>query len=222
MLNNMMVPEKLVTTIKALYEHSQVAVRSGETIGDWVKMTVGSRQGDPLSPLLFTALLEKVMEKMECEERGGVKIQGQVIKDLRFADDIDMLAKSEEDLQSQVTSVHEDSKRYGLQMNKKKTKVMVMGKENSDANIQVEGEEIECVNQFIYLGSLISNDNDCSKEIKRRIGIAVGALGKLCDIWKSSSVLLKEKMKLLDAFVFSTLMYACETWTLKKNRYTEA
>ena len=54
-LNNMMVPEKLVTTIKALYEHSQVAVRSGETIGDWVKMTVGSRQGDPLSPLLFTA-----------------------------------------------------------------------------------------------------------------------------------------------------------------------
>ena len=215
-LNNMMVPEKLVTTIKALYEHSQVAVRSGETIGDWVKMTVGSRQGDPLSPLLFTALLEKVMEKMECEERGGVKIQGQVIKDLRFADDIDMLAKSEEDLQSQVTSVHEDSKRYGLQMNKKKTKVMVMGKENSDANIQVEGEEIECVNQFIYLGSLISNDNDCSKEIKRRIGIAVGALGKLCDIWKSSSVLLKEKMKLLDACVFSTLMYACETWTLKK------
>ena len=215
-LNNMMVPEKLVTTIKALYEHSQVAVRSGETIGDWVKMTVGSRQGDPLSPLLFTALLEKVMEKMECEERGGVKIQGQVIKDLRFADDIDMLAKSEEDLQSQVTSVHEDSKRYGLQMNKKKTKVMVMGKENSDANIQVEGEEIECVNQFIYLGSLISNDNDCSKEIKRRIGIAAGALGKLCDIWKSSSVLLKEKMKLLDACVFSTLMYACETWTLKK------
>ena len=107
-------------------------------------------------------------------------------------------------------------------MNKKKTKVMVMGKENSDANIQVEGEEIECVNQFIYLGSLISNDNDCSKEIKRRIGIAVGALGKLCDIWKSSSVLLKEKMKLLDACVFSTLRYACETWRLKKNRYTEA
>ena len=104
-----------------------------------------------MSPLLFTALLEKVMEKMECEEHGGVKIQGQVIKDLRFSDDIDMLAKSEEDLQSQVTSVHEDSKRYGLQMNKKKTKVMVMGKENSDANIQVEGEEIECVNQFIYL-----------------------------------------------------------------------
>ena len=59
-LNNMMVPKKLVTTIKTLYEHPQVAVRSGETIGDWLKIRIGSRQRDPLSPLLFTALLEKV------------------------------------------------------------------------------------------------------------------------------------------------------------------
>ncbi len=66
-------------------------------------MTIGSRQGDPLSPLMFLALLEKMMEKMECDEVGGIEVQGRTIKDLRFADDIDLLAETEEDLQRLTT-----------------------------------------------------------------------------------------------------------------------
>ena len=192
-----------------------MAVRTKEGLSRWIRATIGSRQGDPLSPLMFLTILEKMMEKMECNDTGGIEIQGRKIKDLRFADDIDLLAENEEDLQKLTTELHESGKSYGLMINKGKTKVMVMGKDTR-ADIRIDGENIEQVDQFVYLGSLITKDNNCSLEIKRRIGIAAGTYGSLNEIWKSTKISFQNKLKLLDSCVMSTLLYACEAWTLKK------
>jgi hypothetical protein len=113
------------------------------------------------------------MEKMECDDVGGINVQGRRIKDLRFADDIDLLTETEEDLQKLTTKLYENKKSYGIMINKEKTKVMAMGKD-ARADVTIAGQNIELVDKFIYLGSLITRDNNCSLEIKRRIGIAAG------------------------------------------------
>ena len=214
-LGNLAVPEKLIRVTRSLYEQSEMAVRTGQSLGSYIKANIGSRQGDPMSPMLFIAILEKVMERMECADMGGINIQGEVIKDLRFADDIDLLATSEKDLQDQMCMVHEDGESMGLHINIEKTKVLVMGS-STQAHIEISGEMIECVEQFVYLGSLITRNNDCSKEIQRRIGIASSVFGSMKEIWGSQNISLRNKLRILDCCVFSSLLYACETWTLKK------
>ena len=213
-LASMGVSEKIIRAARSLYEMSEMTVKTGKGFSEWVKATIGSRQGDQMSPLLFLAILEKIMEKMEIQEEGGVKIQGIIIKDLRFADDVDLLSEREDHLQNQLTEVYRTGEAFGMHINKEKTKVMVMGKTDR-ACIHIEGENLECVDQFVYLGSLISRDNDCSKEIRRRIGIAGSALASLRKTWKSKNIDIKTKMRILDACVMSTLTYACESWTLK-------
>ena len=91
---------------------------------------------------------------------------------------------------------------------------MVMGADVVD--VTVGGVNLECVKEFVYLGSLITADNNCRKEIRRRIGIANGAFGSLHKLWKSKNVSMLVKLRVLDACVMSTLLYACESWTLLK------
>ena len=209
------VQKKLVRVIKALYQQSTMAVRTKAGLTNWIQTTIGCRQGDPLSPILFLVLLEKIMEKLECKEGLGVMVQGKEIKDLRFADDIDQMSKSKDHLQEQVNELNRSGEEFGLFINIDKTKVMVMG-ETSQVDIQINGQKIECVDQFVYLGSLITKDNDCSKEVRRRIGVASGSFGALTEMWESGEVSINVKLMLLESCVMSTLMYACETWTLKK------
>ena len=93
---------------------------------------------------------------------------------------------------------------------------MVMG-EGSPIDIKVDGQTLECVEQFVYLGSLVTKDNDCSKEIRRRIALAAGTFGTLTTIWKSGNISTNTKLMLFESCVLSVLMYASETWTLKKD-----
>jgi hypothetical protein len=89
-------------------------------------------------------------------------------------------------------------------------------RQDKDIQITIDNEKLEVVSHYIYLGSLFTDDNDCSKRIQRRIGIASGTLDAMKHIWKSCNVSIAVKLKLLDACVFSSLWYACETWTMKK------
>ena len=120
---------------------------------------------------------------MEVQVHGGIVMQGAGVKDFRFADDIDLLAEKEDHLLAQLTEVYQASEAFGLHINKGKTKVMVMGNTNT-GHIYLNSEELEYINQFVYLGSLISRNNDCSKEIQR-IGIANSAFASLATIWKT-------------------------------------
>lgn len=214
-LDSMGASVKMVKVLKGLYEESKMAVRTGTELGDWIKASIGSRQGDPTSPLLFIALLERAMENMENSEL-GIDIGSRTLKDLRFADDIDLLASSAGGLQRLIELTHDGGKDHGLHINIDKTKVMITGEYRDNAEFQIDSEKLELVDQFVYLGSLITSDNNCTKEIDRRIAIAHGMFTSLKEIWKSGNLSTKTKLRMIESCVFPTLLYACETWTIKK------
>jgi hypothetical protein len=146
----------------------------------------------------------------------GINISGILINNLRFADDIDLIDEDVSSLQRQIELTKTAAEKAGLILNINKTKTMVFGDRNIDNSIQVAGNTIENVEKFEYLGSLLTWDNNCSEEIKRRIGKATGAMASLRHIWNSKKLKLENKLRILTTCVFSVLLYASETWTLKE------
>ena len=209
------VETKMVTLLQKIYEKAQSAVRIGKENGEWFQTDVGTRQGDPLSPLLFIAYLDRVMDQVR-QNACGINIGGIRINNLRFADDIDLIDEDVSSLRSQIELTKEAAEQAGLLLNTNKTKTMVFGERNIESNIQVAGVTIENVEKFEYLGSLLTWDNNCSDEIKRRIGKATGAMASLKHIWNSKKLKIDNKLKVLKTCVFSVLLYASETWTLKE------
>ena len=120
------IEQKLIHLLKEIYLSAKAAVRIGNDTGNWFKQEVGSRQGDPLSPTIFTIYLERILQNMQ-EEMPGVSIHGTRVNNLRFADDIDLIEADREQLQTSLTVVYEDSKKAGLVIHPGKTKVLVFG-----------------------------------------------------------------------------------------------
>ena len=178
MLKSYGVNTKMVTLLQKIYEKSQTAVRIGEDTGEWFRADVGTRQGDPLSPLLFITYLERVMDQMRWNT-SGIKISGILINNLRFADDINLIDEDVSSLQRQIELTKTAAEQAGLILNINKTKTMVFGERNIDNSIQIAGNTIENVEKFEYLGSLLTWDNNWSEEIKMRIGKAIGAMASL-------------------------------------------
>ncbi|RUS84333.1 hypothetical protein EGW08_007927 [Elysia chlorotica] len=148
----------------------------------------------------------------------GLKINGENINNLRYADDTVLLAESQNDLQNLVTIIEEHSGKYGLLMNVKKTKVMVISKkEPPKAEIKVKGKSIEQIDQFVYLGQLITTDGRSDSEIKRRITIAKNAFSKYSQILTNKRVSLPTRLRTMKCFVWSPFLYASETWTLNQS-----
>ena len=209
------VGKRLIEILKNIAERSKSAVRVGWDVGGWFLTTIGTRQGDPISPNTFISYLERVMENTQ-ENSTGVSVQGEQINNLRFADDIDLLEYSCERLQESVGGLNKDAQRAGLRINVDKTKTMVFGRDTIDKEIKVQDQTIENVTQFVYLGSLLTWNNDCTKEIKTRIAKAKGAMAGLNTIWSSKQISYRTKLNVLMTCVFSTALYACEAWTVKK------
>ena len=143
----------------------------------------------------------------------SVSIGGRPITNLRFADDIDGLAGSEEELRQLVERLVKTSDDYGMEINVGKTKTMTNHPEGIINPIQVKNEKVEVVQKFIYLGATISEDGS-KPEIIRRIAQATAILTKLKIIWKDKNITLKLKIRLMHSLVLSTFLYACESWTL--------
>ena len=136
---------------------------------------------------------------------------------LRYADDTVLLAESEEELQALVDAVKEESAKYGLEMNTKKTKTMVIRRDTDkvlNVDIKVDGVTLEQVGKYQYLGQIIKEDGRCEDEIKRRIGIARTNFMKLKEILITKKLSIATRKKLLYCYVISTLMYASETWII--------
>ena len=148
----------------------------------------------------------------------GVTIHGQKVWNLRFADDIDLIDKSPAGIQEMINKISEDSKRYGMRINTDKTKTMVNCRSmiENDMKIVLNGKALENVDSSIYLGSLVTWNNDCSADVARRIQLASAAFSNLSTVWKDKGITLQVKIQLLQACVMTVLLYAAETWTLKK------
>ena len=201
--------------LQNIYENTRLAVKTGNDIGTWFKMLIGSRQGDPLSPLLFVTYLERTMDSIT-KLNLGVSIQGSIISNLRFADDINLMNEDLQALQDQATALQASTEKCKLRINISKTKTMVFGARNIEQQIEINNQPVENTEQFEYLGSTITWDNNCSVEIKNRIAKATGALASLKHIWKPSKITVSTKLRILSVCVFSVLLYAAETWTLKE------
>ena len=145
------------------------------------------------------------------EAQAGIKISRRKINNLRYADDTTLMAESEEELKALLMKVKKESEKVGLKLNIQKTKIMSSGLITS---WQIDGEKVETVADFIFLGSQITADGDCSHEIKRRLGRKV--ITNLDSILKSRDITLSTKVCLVKAMVFPVVMYGCESWTIKK------
>ena len=135
------------------------------------------------------------------------------ICNLRYADDTTLMAESEEELKSLLMKVKEESETVGLKFNIQKTKIMASGPITS---WQIDGEAVETVTDFIFLGSKITADGDCSHEIKRCLVFGRNAMNNLDSILKSRDITLPTKVHLDKAMVFPVILYGCESWTIKK------
>ena len=135
------------------------------------------------------------------------------INNLRYADDSTLMAESEEELNSLLMKMKKESEKVGLKPNIQKTKIMASGPIPS---WQINGEIVETVTDFIFLGSKITADGDCSHEIKRRLLLGRKVMTNLDSIFKSRDITLPTKVRLVTAMVFPVVMYGCESWTVKK------
>ena len=212
------IPEHLIQLLEDLYSKSLSAVRVDSELTEWFRVTVGARQGCNLSPYLFNFLLEAIMQHALAETEAGVTISGEVVNNLRFADDIDLIAETEEQLQELTDRVNTTSARYGLLINKQKTKTMTIEKSGNQQQLKIllGGDALEQVKEFVYLGGLISQDGSCTADVKRRIGLASAVFGKLNRLWKSKNIATSTKVKMYETLVIPVFMYGSECWTLRK------
>ena len=144
------------------------------------------------------------------ETQAGIKIARRNINNLRYAGDTTLMAESEEELKSLLMKVKEESEKVGLKLNIQKTKITASGPITS---WEVDGETVETVSDFILGGSKITADGDCSHEIRRHLLLERKVMTNLDSILKSRDI---TKVQLVKAMVFPVVMYACESWTVKK------
>src|SRR5574341_836634 len=164
-----------------------------------------------LSPCLFNLYAEYIMRNVGLDEaQTGIKIARRNMNNLRYADDTTLMAESEEELKSLLMKVKEESEKVGLKLNIQKTKIMASGPITS---WQLDGETVA---DFIFLGSKITADGDCSHEIKRRLLLGRKVMTNLDSILKSRDITLPTKVRLVKAMVFPVVLYGCESWTVKK------
>ena len=143
----------------------------------------------------------------------GIKVAGRNINNLGYADDTTLMAESEEELKSLLMKVKEETENVGLKLNIQKTKIMASG---PITLWQIDGETMETVTDFLFWGSKMTADGDCSHEIKRCLLLGRKVMTNLDSILKSRDITLPTKVCLVKAMVFLVVMYACESWTIKK------
>ena len=210
----MRIPDHLTCLLRNPYAGQEATVRTEHGTMDWFQIGKGVRQGCILSPCLFNLYAEYIEGNARLDEaQGGIEISGRHTNNLRYADDTTLMAKSKEELKSLLMKVKEENEKAGLKLSIQKTKIMASGPISS---WQIDGKTMETVTDFIFLGSRIIADGDCSHEIKRHLLLGGKAMTSLDSILKSRDITLPTKVCIVKAMVFPVVMFGCESWTIKK------
>ena len=177
------IADHLTCLLRNLYAGQEATVRTGHATTDWFQIGKGVHQGCRVSPCFFNLYAECIMRNPGLEEaQAGIKIAGRNINNLRYADDTTLMAEREEELKSLLMKVKEESGKVGLKLRIHETKIMASCPITS---WQIDRETVETVVDFIFLGSKITADGDCSHEIKRRLLLGRKAMTNLDSILKS-------------------------------------
>ena len=185
------IPYRLTCFLRNLYAGQEATVRTGHGTTDRFQMGKGVRQGCILSPCLFNFYAEYIMRNAGLEEtQAGIKIAGRNVNNLRYADDTTLVAGSEEELKSLLMKVKEESEKVGLKLTIQKTKIMASGPITS---WEIDGETVKTVSDFIFWGSKITADGECSHEIKRHLLLGRKVMTNLDNILKNRDTPLQQR-----------------------------
>ena len=211
------IPKKLVKMIQVCTHNSRNKIKLGSKMSEPFQTVSGLRQGCILSPILFSLAMEKITRTI-LNRPEGITIGNNIIKDFSYADDIDLIAPSLEDLNRLASNLNGMASRIGLSINENKTKLMKITKgDDQNNNIAVVGGlNVEYVNEFKYLGSIITSKNEIEKEIKARITSANKCYYSLINFFKKRSINIKTKCRIYTSVVRPVALYGCETWALTK------
>ena len=196
------IPDHLTCLLRNLYAGQEATVKTGHETTNWFQIGKGVYQGCILSPCLFNLYAEYITQNARLdEEQAAIKIAGRNINNLRYADDTTLMAESKEELKSLLMKVKEESEKVGLKLNIQKMKIMASVPITS---WQIDGETMETVTDFIFLGSKITADGDGSQEVKRRLLLGRKPMTNLDSIVKSRDITLPTKVHLVKAMIFSS------------------
>ena len=213
-LDQLDIDGKTLRWISNLYWEQTAAVRVDDELSEWIEIKRGVRQGCVLSPDLFSLYSEIILRQIE--DLQGVIVNGRNLNNIRYADDTVLISDTEEGLQLIVNKVIEESERMGLSLNTKKTYSMTVSKKPDPppCTLTANGENIKQVRKFNYLGSLLTSDGKCDSEIRRRIALSREAFSKKKSVLTSSKIGLVTRQRILCCYVWSVLLYGCETWNI--------
>eukprot|EP00794_Sanderia_malayensis_P002427 gene2427-2794_t len=211
------VEEKYINILKETYDGGTAQARN-ESLSRKFKTMKGVRQGHTLSPVMFKAALEKKFRRMEIEV--GIKINGERMNNLRFADDIILFAEKEEHLSKLLNDLNKEGRKDGMKMNKKKTKIMCNGiaKKRRRKGIMIDGEQLEEVDEYKYLGRLLTSGNEMAKEIDERITSAWKRFGQYSTFMRDQRMPLCLKRKITNTVILPSMTYGAETWSLTNHQ----
>ena len=213
-LKEMGIPDHLTCLLRNLYACQEATVRTGHGTTDWFQIGKRIHQGCILSPCLFNFYAEYIMRNAGLEEsQAGIKIAGRNINNLRYLDDTTLMAETEEKLKSLLKKMKKKIENVGLNLNIQKTKIMASCPITS---WEIDGETVETVSDFIFLGSKITADGDCSHEIERHLLLGRKVVTNLDSILKSRDITLPIKVCLVKVMVLPVVLCGCECWTIKK------
>ena len=199
-----------------LYTNQSAVIQVGQEFTDPVTIGQGTRQGGILSTIVYNVYAQYVKDEALENSADGVKVNGTLIPSIRFADDKAMISNTNAGLQRIMDKLNETGRKYGMKINLKKTKIMrITHTTNKNIKITIDGKRIEAVEEFKYLGSMITDDGRCATEVKRRIAKAKSAF-KDNEKFLSSNTNLELCKRLVKSIVWSNALYSAETWTLLK------
>ena len=213
-LNKLDIDGKDLRILSNLYWRQTATVKIDGEHSEETPIRRGVRQGCILSPDLFNLYSENILR--EIENIQGISLGGRNINNLRYADDTVLIAQSEQSLQDMLDTVVEASENKGLALNISKTECMTISKtpQAPICNLQSNGKKVKQVNRFKYLGYSLTSDGRCTSEVQKRIATAKVTFKKLSTIMTNRNIKMNTKYRILKAYVWSTLLYGCECWTI--------
>ena len=205
-------PDKYVNLIRNIHEASRCQVNVDGELSPEFYVSSGVLQGNVLSPLLFAVLIDYVMKETTGDRRMGIDwVENKHLSDMEYADDVVLISRSIEELQTLMNGLEENGKRVGLKVNINKTKAMKTD-ESLVGSLKLENRDINEVNTFKYLGAIIRKDGSLEDEFTERLKKGNQVMGRLSKIWKSHRLSIHTKIKLYISLVRSVLTYGNESW----------
>uniref|UniRef100_A0A914V3E1 Reverse transcriptase domain-containing protein n=1 Tax=Plectus sambesii TaxID=2011161 RepID=A0A914V3E1_9BILA len=207
------IPAAFIEIFQNLYNGSRCCVRTEDGMTDYFTIESGVRQGCILSPMLFLLAIDFVNRNAIDSTRLGLEwTANRLLADLDFADDVALFGPTYPALRDLTGALERSAACVGLRISDQKTKIIRVGYKTTLPRITINGNQVEELQEFTYLGSVIAADGDATRDVTCRIGKAFAVFQRLCSIWNSASLSLHLKLRLFSTIVLPTALYAAETW----------